>query len=54
MLVLEGVLQDAHGVYPAGTWQRSPQLTARRCYSENGCLVWIKTGHLPLLPPPAR
>ncbi|NIC40112.1 cupin domain-containing protein [Aquabacterium sp. A08] len=44
--VLEGVFSDEHGHYPAGTWLRSPHLSAHQPYSETGCLILVKTGHL--------
>lgn len=47
ILVLEGVFSDEHGDYPAGTWLRSPDGSAHQPYSETGCLIWVKTGHLP-------
>lgn len=47
ILVLEGLFQDEQGVYPAGTWLRSP------CWSEHtpftgseGALIYVKVGHL--------
>lgn len=47
ILVLEGTLQDELGDYPAGTWLRSPHLSEHNPFSEAGCLIWVKTGHLP-------
>lgn len=47
ILVLEGTLSDNHGDYPKGTWLRSPQMSARAPYSKQGCLIYVKTGHLP-------
>ena len=46
VLVLEGTLQDEHGVYPKETWIRSPHMWRHAPFSEEGCLVYIKTGHL--------
>jgi anti-sigma factor ChrR (cupin superfamily) len=46
VLVLEGTFQDEFGVYPAGTWLRSPHLSQHTPFSEAGCLIWVKTGHL--------
>lgn len=46
IFVLEGVFQDEHGDYPAGTWIRSPHMSAHQPYSENGCLIFVKVGHL--------
>ena len=52
ILVLEGVFSDERGDYPAGTWLRSPHMSRHTPYSEIGCLIWVKTGHLP--PPGER
>jgi anti-sigma factor ChrR (cupin superfamily) len=46
ILVLEGVFEDEHGAYPAGTWMRSPHLSTHHPFSTNGCTIWVKTGHL--------
>jgi anti-sigma factor ChrR (cupin superfamily) len=46
ILVLEGVFSDEHGDYPAGTWIRSPHLSRHQPFSEPGCLIYVKTGHL--------
>ena len=46
VLVLEGTLGDEGGLYPAGTWLRSPPGSAHAPFSDEGCLIWIKTGHL--------
>lgn len=47
ILVLEGVFEDEHGRYPAGSWLRSPHMSMHAPFSEEGCLIWVKTGHLP-------
>lgn len=47
ILVLEGVFEDEHGRYPAGSWLRSPHGSMHAPFSEEGCLIWVKTGHLP-------
>lgn len=47
IFVMEGVFQDEHGDYPAGTWLRSPHLSAHVPFSEPGCLIYVKVGHLP-------
>jgi anti-sigma factor ChrR (cupin superfamily) len=47
ILVLEGTFQDEFGDYPAGSWLRSPHLSQHTPFSEVGCLIWVKTGHLP-------
>ncbi len=45
--VLDGTLQDEHGTYPAGTWLRSPDMSEHTPFSNEGCLIYMKTGHLP-------
>ena len=47
ILVLDGVFQDEHGSYPTGSWLRNPPGSAHRPWSEAGCTIWVKTGHLP-------
>jgi anti-sigma factor ChrR (cupin superfamily) len=44
--VLEGIFEDEFGSYPAGTWMRSPHLSAHRPFSNKGCTILVKTGHL--------
>lgn len=46
ILVLDGVFQDEHGRYPAGTWIRSPHMSSHRPWSDQGCLIYVKVGHL--------
>lgn len=46
IFVLEGTFADEHGVYPKGTWLRSPHGSIHTPYSEAGCLIYVKTGHL--------
>ena len=46
IFVLEGTFQDEHGDYPAGTWLRSPHLSEHTPFSDEGCLIYVKTGHL--------
>lgn len=47
ILVLDGLFQDEHGDYPAGSWIRQPHLSGHRPFAERGCLVYLKSGHLP-------
>lgn len=47
IFVLEGTFQDEHGDYPAGTWIRSPHGSTHTPWSDEGCLIYVKTGHLP-------
>lgn len=47
VFVIEGVFYDEHGEYPAGTWIRSPHLSAHTPYTEaEGALIYVKVGHL--------
>lgn len=46
ILVLEGILSDEFGHYSAGTWLRHPHLTEHHRFSGDGCLIYMKTGHL--------
>lgn len=46
ILVLDGVFSDEHGDYPAGTWLRSPHLSQHHPFSREGCLIYVKVGHL--------
>ncbi len=47
ILVLDGVFEDEHGTYPAGSWLRNPPGSVHRPWSTAGCTIWVKTGHLP-------
>lgn len=46
LLVLEGVLCDEAGDYPAGTWLRNPPGSRYHRYSPKGALLFVKTGHM--------
>lgn len=41
-IVLDGVFQDEHGDYPAGTYIRNPPTTRHRPGSETGCTIFVK------------
>ncbi len=48
VLVIEGEFHDEHGVYPAGSWIRSPHQSTHMPYTkEQGALIYVKVGHLP-------
>lgn len=49
ILVLTGVLEDEDGCYPAGTWLRNPPGSRHRPFSLQGCLLYVKVGHLPVV-----
>lgn len=44
--VINGVFEDEFGRYPAGTWIRSPHLSSHTPFSQQGCTILVKTGHL--------
>lgn len=46
IFVIEGVFSDEHGDYPAGSWLRSPHMSQHQPFSREGCLIFVKTGHL--------
>lgn len=46
ILVLSGTFEDEFGRYPAGTWLRSPHGSQHTPFSSEGCLIYVKTGHL--------
>ncbi|AXT25601.1 cupin [Ruegeria sp. AD91A] len=41
-IVLDGVFQDEHGDYPAGTYVRNPPTTQHTPGSEPGCTIFVK------------
>ncbi len=41
-IVLDGVFQDEHGDYPAGTYVRNPPTTFHTPRSEAGCTIFVK------------
>lgn len=41
-LVLEGVFQDEHGDFPAGTYVRNPPTTSHTPGSDAGCTIFVK------------
>ena len=46
IFVLAGTFQDEHGTYPTGSWLRSPHNSRHHPFSEQGCTIFVKTGHL--------
>ncbi len=47
ILVLDGVFEDEHGIYPKGSWLRSPHLSEHDPFTgPDGALIYVKTGHL--------
>ena len=46
IFVLDGVFADELGRYPQGTWLRNPPDSVHTPFSEEGCLIYVKAGHL--------
>lgn len=46
IFVLEGVFEDEWGSYPQGTWLRNPHGSRHTPFSRQGCIIYVKTGHL--------
>ena len=46
IFVVDGVFEDEHGRYPSGSWMRSPHMSTHKPFSEEGCTIFVKTGHL--------
>jgi anti-sigma factor ChrR (cupin superfamily) len=46
IFVVDGVFEDEHGRYPAGSWIRSPHMSLHQPFSKEGCTIFVKTGHL--------
>jgi anti-sigma factor ChrR (cupin superfamily) len=44
--VIEGTFEDEYGSYPQGTWIRSPHMSVHTPFSNDGCLIYVKVGHL--------
>ena len=68
-LVLEGVFQDEHGDFPAGSYVRNPPTSSHTPRSQPGCTIFVKlwqfdaadrshvridTAKMPYLPDPSR
>ncbi len=41
-IVLDGVFQDEHGNFPAGTYVRNPPTTSHTPGSDEGCVIFVK------------
>lgn len=46
IFVIEGTFEDDHGIYPQGTWIRSPHMSIHKPYSKEGCLIYVRVGGL--------
>lgn len=47
IFVLDGAVEDDDGRYAAGSWLRNPPGSRHRPFSLEGCLLYVKIGHLP-------
>ena len=46
--VLDGIFHDEFGVYPKGSWIRSPRYSKHAPFTgPEGALIYVKVGHLP-------
>jgi anti-sigma factor ChrR (cupin superfamily) len=45
--VLDGALEDEEGRYAVGSWLRNPAGSQHMPFSLEGCLLYVKIGHLP-------
>lgn len=46
IFVLEGTFEDEFGSYPKGTWLRNPPDSFHTPFTQEGCTIYVKTGHL--------
>jgi anti-sigma factor ChrR (cupin superfamily) len=46
IFLVDGVFEDEHDRYPAGSWIRSPHMSSHQPFSKEGCTIFVKTGHL--------
>jgi anti-sigma factor ChrR (cupin superfamily) len=47
ILVVEGSFEDELGHYPTRSWLRTPAGSEHQISSQEGCVLYVKTGHLP-------
>jgi anti-sigma factor ChrR (cupin superfamily) len=46
IFVLDGAFSDELCTYPKGSWIRNPSGSLHMPFTQSGCLLYIKTGHL--------
>ena len=46
IFVIDGAFEDEQGRYSRGAWLRNPPGSEHRMVSEDGCTLYVKTGHL--------
>jgi len=49
IFVVEGAFEDSDGRYAGGTWLRLPAGSKQAARTDNGCVLYVKTGALPTL-----
>ena len=49
IFVLSGTFKDEYGEYPKHHWIRSPHLSKHHPWVDDETVIWVKTGHLPVL-----
>lgn len=49
ILVVDGAVEDEEGRYAAGSWLRNPPGSRHAPFSLEGCLLYVKIGHLPAI-----
>lgn len=49
IFVLTGAIEDEEGRYVAGSWLRNPPGSRHQPFSLEGCLLYVKIGHLPVV-----
>ena len=47
IFVLDGAVEDEEGRYTVGSWLRNPPGSQHMPFSLEGCLLYVKIGHLP-------
>ena len=47
IFVLDGAIEDEEGRYAAGSWLCNPPSSQHAPFSLEGCLLYVKIGHLP-------
>ena len=45
--VIDGEIADGDGTYGQGSWMRFPDGSRHQPYSDKGCTLYVKVGHLP-------
>ena len=46
IFVLDGTFEDEDGVYPQGAWLRNTSYSRHEPFSQTGCTIFVKTGHI--------